>query len=161
MTDAKLSHFDSQGKVKMVDVSNKKNTLRTAIAKAEVIVKPSTLNMIIKNEIPKGNVLTTAKLAGILAAKKTSELIPLCHPLLISNIDIEFSFDKEKSKILIVSKVVLEGKTGAEMEALVSAVVAALTIYDMCKSVNKEIVISDIKLLKKTGGKSGNYICKI
>lgn len=154
----KLSHLDSQGKVKMVDVSEKKNTTRIAVAKAEILVKSSTLKMITDNKIPKGNVFTTAEIAGITAAKKTSDLIPLCHPLLISNIDVDFSVDKEKSRILVKSEVKLEGKTGAEMEALIAVSIAALTIYDMCKSVDREMIISDIKLLRKRGGESGEYI---
>lgn len=154
----KLSHLDSKGRVKMVDIGKKKITSRTASAESEVLLKPATINMILKDDIPKGNVLTTAMIAGISAAKKTSELIPLCHPLLISNVDIAFSF--KRSKIIIKSKVSLDGKTGAEMEALTAVSVAALTIYDMCKSVDKEIEILNTRLIEKSGGKSGNYVRK-
>lgn len=153
-----FSHLDKNGKIKMVDISRKKTTSRVAIAEGKIFIKSATLKMITENEIPKGNVLTTAKIAGISAAKKTSNLIPLCHPLLISNIDVSFSL--QKCAIVVRSKVMLEGKTGAEMEALTAASIALLTIYDMCKSVDKQMVIADIKLLRKSGGKSGDYIRK-
>lgn len=145
--------------IKMVDISLKEDTKREAIAQAEVILKPHTLEMIENYKIPKGDVLTCAKIAGIMAAKKTPELIPLCHPLEITNVDIDFEFVKRK-KILIKSRVSCLGKTGVEMEALVAVSIAALTIYDMCKPIDKDIVISEIKLLKKTGGKSGIYVRK-
>ena len=151
-----FTHLDKKGEVKMVDVSKKKTTFRKAVAEGEILLKSSILKMIVEDKIPKGNVLTTAKIAGITAAKKTSDLIPFCHPLLIDSVDIVFSL--EKSRIKIKSIVKLEGKTGAEMEALTSVTVAALTIYDMCKSVDKEMVISNIRLLRKSGGKSGKYI---
>jgi len=155
---AKLTHLDEQGRIKMVDITEKKITSRMAVAEATVSVKPSTLDKILEKKIAKGEVFTTAKIAGIMAAKQTSSLIPLCHPLLISKVDIDFSINSKESKILIRGEVVLEGKTGVEMEALTSVSVAALTIYDMCKAVDKEMVISDIKLLRKKGGKSGEYI---
>ncbi len=142
-------------KVKMVDIGDKEDTKREAVAQAEIFLKAQTRELIKKNKIPKGDVLATAKIAGILAAKKTPELIPLCHPLQITYVGIEFKFIK--NKILINSKVSCIGKTGVEMEALTAVLVAALTIYDMCKPIDKEIVISEIKLLKKTGGKSGTY----
>ncbi len=153
-----LTHLDESGRIKMVDVTDKKSTYRTAVASATVYLKQTTLEKIIRHEIAKGEVLTTAKIAGISAAKRTSSLIPLCHPLLISKVDIDFTIDSRASKILIRGEVVLEGKTGVEMEALTSVSVAALTIYDMCKAVDKEMVISDVKLLSKKGGKSGEYI---
>jgi cyclic pyranopterin phosphate synthase len=152
-----LTHFDEEGRARMVDVSGKKVTKRKAIASANVIMKPKTLKTIKESKMAKGDVLSVAKVAGIMAAKRTSELIPMCHPLEISNIDITFNL-KGKNRIQIKSKVKCLGKTGVEMEALMAAIISALTIYDMCKAVDRKIVISDIKLLKKTGGKSGTFI---
>lgn len=153
----RLTHFDREGKAKMVDVSGKKITKREAIASATVIMKPETLKMIREGRMAKGDVLSVAKVAGIMAAKRTSELIPMCHPLEISNVEIAFAL-KGKNRIQIRSKVKCLGKTGVEMEALMAASISALTIYDMCKAVDREMVISDVKLLKKTGGKSGVFI---
>jgi len=150
-------HFDREGRARMVDVSGKKVTKREAIASADVIMNPETLKMIKKGKMAKGDVLSVAKVAGIMAAKRTSDLIPMCHPLEISNVDIIFSL-KEKNRIGIISKVKCLGRTGVEMEALVAASISALTIYDMCKVVDREMVISDVKLFKKTGGKSGVFI---
>ena len=147
------------GYLRMVDISNKDDTFRQAVAQAEINLKPETLTMIKKNKIPKGDVLSAAKIAGITAAKKTAELIPLCHPLQITDIDINFEFTTKK-KILINSKVSCLGKTGVEMEALTAVSISALTIYDMCKSVDKDMVISGIKLLRKSGGRSGLYLRK-
>lgn len=147
------------GYLKMVDISGKNDTFRQAVAQAEIILNPKTVTMIKKNKIPKGDVLSAAKIAGIMAAKKTDELIPLCHPLKITNADINFKFSG-KNKILIEAKVSCLGKTGVEMEALSAVSISALTIYDMCKSVDKDMVISDIKLLKKSGGRSGLYVRK-
>lgn len=145
------------GNFKMVDISSKDDTKREAIAQAVVLLRPETLEMIKDNKIPKGDVLATAKIAGIMAAKRTPELIPLCHPLEITYADIDFEFVNKK-RILIKAKVSCIGKTGVEMEALAAASIAALTIYDMCKPIDREIVISDIMLLEKSGGKSGVYI---
>ncbi len=153
----KLSHIDSQGKVKMVDVSAKKDTLRTASAKADVIVSNRIIKLIKEKGIAKGDVFAAAKIAGIMAAKKTSELIPLCHNIFISNIDIKFDFNKKKNIISIFSEVKTKAQTGVEMEALTAVSVASLTIYDMCKAVDKSIVITNIELLSKSGGKSGDY----
>ncbi len=150
-------HFDEKGRVRMVDVSGKKITKREAIASANIIMKPKTLKMIKEGRISKGDVLSVAKVAGIMAAKRTSELIPMCHPLEINNIDITFDL-KGKNRIEIISKVKYLGRTGVEMEALMAACISALTIYDMGKAVDREMVVSDVKLLKKTGGKSGTFI---
>lgn len=155
----KLTHFDRKGRAKMVDVSGKRITKREAIASADVIMKPKTLRMIKEGKMAKGDVLSVAKVAGIMAAKRTSELIPMCHPLEISNIEITFNL-KGKDRIGIISKVKCLGRTGVEMEALMAASISALTIYDMCKAVDREMVISDVKLVKKTGGRSGVFIRK-
>jgi len=152
-----LTHFDEEGRAKMVDVSGKKVTKREAIASADVIMRPETLKIIREGRMAKGDVLSVAKVAGIMAAKRTSELIPMCHPLKISNIEITFNL-KSKNRIQIKSKVKCLGRTGVEMEALTAAAVSALTIYDMCKAVDREMVISDVKLLMKIGGKSGSFI---
>ncbi len=154
-----LTHFDRKGRAKMVDISGKRVTKREAIASADVIMKTKTLKMIREGRMAKGDVLSVAKVAGIMAAKRTSELIPMCHPLDISNIEITFNL-KGENKIQIKSKVKCLGRTGVEMEALMAASISALTIYDMCKAVDGEMGISDVKLLKKAGGKSGTFIRK-
>jgi len=153
----KLSHLDKKGRARMVDVSEKAATVREASAKGSVEMKKHTLSLITNNKISKGDVFETAKLAGILAAKRTYELIPLCHPLNISSVTVDFSIDKKKNKVDIQSIVKCTGQTGVEMEALTAVTVAALTIYDMCKAVDREIVISGIMLLEKSGGKSGTW----
>ncbi|ETR74307.1 MAG: Molybdenum cofactor biosynthesis protein C [Candidatus Magnetoglobus multicellularis str. Araruama] len=151
-----LSHVDSDGAVRMVDVSNKPVTTRVAIASCIIRMSQDTFNMILQEKASKGNVLETARLAGIMAAKKTSDLIPLCHPLPISQAKIDFSFNEPHS-ISVQSMVKTNAQTGVEMEALTSVSVAALTVYDMCKAVDKGMIISDIGLVKKTGGKSGDW----
>lgn len=151
-----LSHLDNQGKAKMVDVSKKDITDRKAIAVGEVKMKAYTLSLIKKGGIKKGAVLETARIAGIMAVKKTSDLIPMCHPLFISAIDIEFKIISNNT-IKIKVAVRNNGKTGVEMEALTGVSIAALTIYDMCKAVDRSIIIGDIKLIYKDGGKSGRY----
>ncbi len=153
-----FSHIDKDGTPHMVDISAKKPTVRTARAYGKVIVNKEVYEAIENNTIVKGPVFETAKIAGIMGAKKTHELIPLTHPLLLEHIDIEFHM--KPYEIEIISSVRMEGKTGAEMEALTAVSIAALTIYDMCKAVDKEIIITDIKLLEKTGGKSGHFIRK-
>ncbi|MDL1964218.1 MAG: cyclic pyranopterin monophosphate synthase MoaC [Deltaproteobacteria bacterium] len=155
-----FSHIDNKGCSRMVDITDKELTLRSAVAQGVVSMKPSTFEMIHNDSIKKGNVLETAKIAGIMAAKKTSELIPLCHPINISHIDINFEPDKDESSIKIKTRVRLFGQTGVEMEALTAVSVAALTIYDMCKSQDKKMIISDICLLEKSGGKSGTFVRK-
>jgi cyclic pyranopterin monophosphate synthase len=153
----KLSHLNNEGQVQMVDVTSKVETIRKAKARGIVKMDNITLKLIEKGQIAKGNVLTTAKIAGIMAAKKTAELIPLCHPLELTGIDVTLSIDHKKSWVVIEALVQIAGKTGVEMEALTAVSVAALTIYDMCKAVNKKIIIGDIMLLEKSGGKSGSF----
>ena len=152
-----FTHTDSDSKAKMVDVTAKDDTLRKAEALAEVLVSEEVFRKIKKNEIEKGDVLSTAKIAGIQAAKKTYELIPLCHNIFISNIDLKFKLNVKRKSIEIKALAKTVSKTGVEMEAMTAASVAALTIYDMCKALDKSIIISDIKLISKTGGKSGDY----
>ncbi|MEW5908927.1 MAG: cyclic pyranopterin monophosphate synthase MoaC [Thermodesulfobacteriota bacterium] len=155
-----FSHIDSEGRVRMVDVTEKAPTLRESKAGGTISMNPETLNLILDHRIKKGNVLETARIAGIMAAKKTSELIPMCHPLNITHIHVDFFPDPEQGKIRIEAGVRLFGQTGVEMEALTAVSVAALTIYDMCKSQDRGMRISDIHLMEKSGGKSGTYIRK-
>ncbi len=153
----KLTHIDKDGKVNMVDVSQKCSTLREAVAGGSISMEKDTLKLITDKKAAKGDVLETARLAGIMAAKKTCDLIPLCHQINLTTVSIEFKIDKRKSRINIEAKAKCKGETGVEMEALVAASTAALTIYDMCKAVDRGMVISDIMLLKKSGGKSGTW----
>ncbi|MBW2645166.1 MAG: cyclic pyranopterin monophosphate synthase MoaC [Deltaproteobacteria bacterium] len=155
---SELTHLDEEGRVRMVDVSEKPATLREAIAEGTVTMRPETLELIKENKAKKGNVLEAARIAGIMAVKKTSELIPMCHPLLITHVHIDFSLDEPSSSIGILATVKVTGQTGVEMEALTAVSVAALTIYDMCKSYDREITISDIRLMRKSGGKSGTFV---
>lgn len=155
---AELSHIDAQGRARMVDVGAKTETERVAIARCEVRMQPATLALIQTGGMPKGDVIGVARVAGIMAAKKTGELIPLCHPLPITSAGVDFSFDEAGSRVLIESRVSTVGKTGVEMEALTACSVAALTIYDMTKAVEKGMVIGEVRLVKKTGGKSGTYV---
>ena len=157
---SRLTHVDDKGKARMVDVSGKNVTLREAVASGAIFMKPETFRMVVNAEIAKGDVLGVAKIAGIMAAKKTSELIPLCHPLDITHVDIQFHLREKQSSITIEASVKTLHRTGAEMEALVAVTAAALTIYDMCKAVDRAMVIADVKLLKKSGGKSGTYRLK-
>ena len=150
-----LSHLDSSGRPRMVDISAKPDTQREAVAKGTVRMQASTLALINKGEIVKGNVLSIAQLAGIMAAKQTSNLIPLCHPIPIGDIKIELSLDEENNTVSITTTVKSTGKTGVEMEALTATAIAALTIYDMCKAVDRGIKIENIRLIRKSGGKSG------
>lgn len=151
----KLSHFNKKGQARMVDVSGKPLTLREAVATGSVHMKKQTLKLITDKKISKGDVFETARLAGIMSAKRTSDLIPLCHPLAIASVSLDFTINKKNNKIDIEAKVKNTGQTGVEMEALMAVSVAALTIYDMCKAVDRGIVISDIMLMEKRGGKSG------
>ena len=153
-----LTHFNENGRARMVDVSEKDITLRTAKAGAKVYVNAETYCKIIEGKMKKGDVLNVAQVAGIMAAKKTSELIPMCHPIIITGVDIEFTQNEDEHSIEIEATVRCKGETGVEMEALTAASVAALTIYDMCKAVQKDIEISEIFLISKTGGKSGDYL---
>ncbi|THB64609.1 MAG: cyclic pyranopterin monophosphate synthase MoaC [Desulfovibrio sp.] len=154
---SKLTHLDETGKARMVDVGHKPDTERVATAQAVVCLNAETFGLLAADGLPKGDVLAVARVAGIQAAKKTSELIPLCHPLFLSSVDIDFSLDKDTSKVRILAKARTTGPTGVEMEALTAAQVAALTIYDMCKAVQKDIIITDCRLLTKSGGRSGDY----
>ena len=161
MNNNKLTHFDDNGDPSMVDINAKENTVRVAIATGKVTMKSETLQKILDIKIKKGDVLSVAKLAGIMAAKKTDQLIPLCHSIPLSYVNIDLEPDIKNSCIKIKSEASLVGKTGVEMEALTAISVASLTIYDMCKSVDREIVISDIKLIHKSGGKSGEFNAKV
>lgn len=151
----KLTHMDETGRPKMVDITEKPDTHRQAVAKGLVRMQPATLELIKKGQTAKGDVLSTAKLAGIMAAKRTPDLIPLCHPILIGDARIEFSIDDKESTVAITTTIESTGKTGVEMEALTATAVAALTIYDMCKAVDRGMSIESIRLIKKSGGKSG------
>lgn len=157
MSDQGLSHIDAAGQAIMVDVGGKEESARVARAIAVVRMQPSTLAMIIEGKHHKGDVFATARIAGIQAAKRTWELIPLCHPLMLSSVKVELTPDLEQSCVTIETLCKLTGKTGVEMEALTAASIAALTLYDMCKAVDKGMVIESVRLLEKTGGKSGNW----
>jgi len=150
-----LTHVDALGRPKMVDITGKSDTRREAVAKGRVSMKAATLNRLKQGKMPKGDVLNVARLAGIMAAKQTPHLIPLCHPLLIGDVEVELALDEEASAVSIAAMVKSTGKTGVEMEALTAAAVAALTIYDMCKAVDRGIQIENIRLARKSGGKSG------
>lgn len=156
--ELKLNHFDKEGKAIMVDVSEKKDTVRVAVARGKVSMSPKTLELIRNGEMGKGDVLGVARVAGIMATKKTSEVIPMCHPLMLTGSSIEFKVNREKCEIEIEAIAKTTGQTGVEMEALTAVSVAGLTIYDMCKAVDKKMVIGEIHLAKKTGGKSGTFI---
>lgn len=150
-----FSHLDETGGISMVDVGSKRSTQREAVAVATVRMKPDTLTKLIEQALPKGDVLTTAKVAGVLAAKQTPALIPLTHPVPINSVDITFDLDRAAGTIEVRAIVRCEGKTGVEMEALTACAIASLTIYDMCKSAEKGIVIESLQLVRKSGGKSG------
>ncbi len=153
----KLTHFDRRGKAQMVDVSEKPSTKREAVAHGYIYMKNETLELIKDKKISKGDVLGVARVAGIMAAKKTPEIIPLCHPLNISSVNIDFEIDPEKNRIGIESRVKITDRTGVEMEALTAVSAAALAIYDMCKAVDRGMIISDIMLMEKRGGRSGTF----
>ena len=157
INDPKFSHFDDSGHAHMVDVSQKKDTTRQATATGQISMNPECYALIQQGTIKKGDVLGVARLAGLMAAKKVDDLIPLTHPLPITKADINFKMDEKNSTIIIHATVGITGKTGVEMEALTAVSIAALTIYDMCKAVDKSMVISGICLLRKSGGKSGIY----
>ena len=156
----RLSHFDKQGRARMVDISRKQPTLRKAVAHGSVSMDPATLDLIHDGKVPKGDVLCVARVAGIMAAKKTSSFIPLCHPLNINMIIVDFTLNTKESRIDIKATVKVNGQTGAEMEALSAVAAASLTIYDMCKAVDRKMVISDIMLIEKRGGRSGTFLRK-
>ena len=152
-----LTHINEQGHAKMVDVTSKDDTKRIAIAAGSIFMAPATLRQITDGKIKKGDVLSVAQVAGIMAAKKTYEIIPMCHSLLLTGSDIHFDCDEENSAIHITVTVKTTGKTGVEMEALTAVSAAALTIYDMCKAVDRDMIIQNIRLIEKSGGKSGHY----
>lgn len=156
--ERKLTHINDQGRAKMVDVSQKRDTERVGIASGKIQMQPETFQLITEQKVKKGDVLAVAQVAGIMAAKKTWEIIPMCHPLLITGVDIQFELYPETSEIEAIASVKTTGKTGIEMEALHAVSAALLTIYDMCKAVDRGMVIRDILLLEKDGGKSGHYI---
>ena len=152
-----LSHFDAGGNARMVDVGAKGETERVAVAKAAVVMQPATLALIRDKKAVKGDVLAVAQLAGIMAAKRTPDLIPLCHPLSLSAVEVKLALDADRHAVEIEATCKLKGRTGVEMEALTAATVAALTVYDMCKAVDRGMVISEVKLVHKSGGKSGTF----
>lgn len=154
----KLTHIDASGRPKMVDVSEKPDTQREAVAKGTVRMQAATFDLLKGGKMPKGNVLAVAQLAGIMAAKQTPHIIPLCHPVLIGDIKVEFNLDERNSAVEITTTVKSTGKTGVEMEALTATAVAALTIYDMGKAVDRGMKIDNIRLVRKSGGKSGEII---
>lgn len=153
----KLTHLDEKGQARMVDVGGKDDTRRVAVAQGRVLMKKGTLRLIADGKVKKGDALGVARLAGIMAAKKTSELIPLCHNILIQSVEVDVESDETASCVVIRATVASEGKTGVEMEALTAVSIAALTLYDMLKSADKGMTITDVVLLEKTGGKSGHY----
>ncbi|HHT17190.1 MAG TPA: cyclic pyranopterin monophosphate synthase MoaC [Papillibacter sp.] len=153
---AKLTHFNEEGRARMVDVGHKEATRREAVATATVELAPETFALVMEGKMKKGDVLAVAQVAGIMGAKRCPDIIPMCHPILLTGVDIAFFPDEKKSTIRIEATARCTGETGVEMEALTAASVAALTVYDMCKAVQKDIVIRDVRLLKKSGGKSGD-----
>jgi cyclic pyranopterin phosphate synthase len=157
---AKLSHLDEQGRARMVDVSEKEVTSRIAVARGTIHMRAETLALILADKIEKGDVFSVARVAGIMAAKKTSELIPMCHPLNITSVEIDLTPAENPARVEIEASVRVSGKTGVEMEAMTAVSVAGLTIYDMCKAVDREMSIDEIRLVKKSGGKSGTFIRK-
>lgn len=154
---SELTHLNEHGEARMVDVGAKSETEREAVAAGRVRMRPETLRLLREGNLPKGDVLSTARVAGIMAAKRTSELIPMCHPLLLTRVAVEFSFDEDGSAVEIVATAKCKGQTGVEMEALTAVSVAALTIYDMAKAVERGMVIEGVRLLEKRGGKSGHW----
>ncbi|MPZ47724.1 MAG: cyclic pyranopterin monophosphate synthase MoaC [Dehalococcoidia bacterium] len=157
---AKLSHIDDAGRARMVDVTAKDETLRVATARGRIVMQPATLRLLLAGEIAKGNVLTTAQVAGVMAAKKTHELIPMCHPLLLTGIAVELTPDEAASAIEISATVRTTGKTGVEMEALTAVTVAGLTVYDMCKAIDRGMRLEAVRLVAKSGGTSGDYVAE-
>ena len=157
---AKLTHLDSEGRARMVDVTDKEITGRVAAARGTVFMKPETLAMILEKKVEKGDVFSVARVAGIMAAKRTPELIPMCHPLNLTSVEVFLTPQQNPSAVEIEAVVKVTGKTGVEMEALTAVSVTALTIYDMCKAVDREMTLGEIRLIKKSGGKSGTFIRK-
>jgi cyclic pyranopterin phosphate synthase len=157
MAKSRLTHLDEDGRARMVDVSGKAVTLREATASGLVVMERATLAMIMEGKAPKGDVLAAARIAGIMAAKRTHELVPLCHPLMISKIAVTLGADPARNAVVVSATVAVEGRTGVEMEALTAVSVACLTIYDMVKAVDRAMRITDIRLVAKSGGRSGDY----
>jgi cyclic pyranopterin phosphate synthase len=157
---AKLTHLDDQGRARMIDVSEKEVSSRIAVARGSIHMRPETLDLILEGKVEKGDVFSVARVAGIMATKKTSELIPMCHPLNITSVEIELNPEKNPARVEIEASVRVSGKTGVEMEAMTAVSVAGLTIYDMCKAIDREMSIGEIRLVKKSGGKSGTFIRK-
>ena len=155
-----FTHIDSSGRVRMVDITAKPASRRMARARARIKMHADTLRQILDQKVKKGNVLETARIAGILAAKQTADIIPMCHPLNLSHVSVDFYPDSDGNAVEVEATARLTGQTGVEMEALLAAAVAALTVYDMCKSTDREMTITDIRLVEKTGGKSGHYRLK-
>lgn len=153
----RMTHLDEYGRARMVDVTRKKETVRVAVARGSVLMKPETLAMISRGEMAKGDVFSVARIAGIMAAKNTSGLIPLCHPLQLTGVEIRFSVRDERT-LEIEAQVTNRGRTGVEMEAMTAVSAAALTVYDMCKAVDRRMVLTEIRLISKTGGKSGSFV---
>ncbi|TMA48388.1 MAG: cyclic pyranopterin monophosphate synthase MoaC [Deltaproteobacteria bacterium] len=153
----RLTHIDRRGRARMVDVSSKPVTLREAVARGEITMRPETVARISAGALPKGDVLGVARLAGIMAAKRTPDLVPLCHPLPLTHVEVELTPDPA-GRVRIESRVRLEARTGAEMEALTAVVVAGLTLYDMCKAVDREMTLGAIRLVRKSGGRSGTFV---
>jgi cyclic pyranopterin phosphate synthase len=153
-----FTHFNDSGRARMVDVSEKSDTKRTAVAAGRVLVNRQTFDLIRTGGMKKGDVLTTAQIGGIMGAKRTPDVIPMCHPILLSGVDIDFCLNEADLAVEITATVSCTGATGVEMEALTAVSIAALTVYDMCKAVQKDMVIDNIRLLKKTGGKSGDFL---
>ncbi len=158
MTDQTLTHLNERGEAHMVDVGAKAETQREAVARASVVMLPATLQTITSGTAPKGDVLATARIAGIMAAKRTSDLIPLCHPLMLTHVSVEITPDTEANALRLEARVRTSGKTGVEMEALTAVSVAALTIYDMCKAIDRAMRITDVRMAEKHGGKSGDIV---
>ena len=152
-----FTHFDENGKARMVNVGDKEPTHRAATAGARVLVNEDTFRLIQTGGVRKGDVLTVAQIAGMMAAKRTPEMIPMCHPILINGVDLDLALDEERCSVEIKATISCSGRTGVEMEALTAASVAALTVYDMCKAVQRDMVITDVRLIRKTGGVHGNY----
>jgi len=157
-SEPRLSHIDDAGRARMVDVSPKDETLRVAVARGRVLMQQETLRLLLRGEIAKGNVLTTAQVAGIMAAKHTHELIPMCHQLLLTGVDVDLTPDEGANAIDITATVRTTGKTGVAMEALTAVTVAGLTVYDMCKAVDRGMRLESVRLVRKAGGKSGDYV---
>jgi cyclic pyranopterin phosphate synthase len=156
----RLTHFDKKGRAKMVDVSKKTETLREAVVRGSIFMNTKTFKKIMSGDVAKGDVFSVARVAGIMAAKKTSEIIPMCHPLNLSHVEINFFPFEKESRIDIEARVKIKAQTGVEMEGFIAVTTAGLTIYDMCKAIDRGMVLSNIHLVKKTGGKSGTYLAQ-